>query len=251
MDVLEYYLKYKIYITHIFELIAALAGSYYLFKNEHTPRRFKYFAWYLWFVLIADIFGFYAVWNYFDDYQTFPWLKDSLFARNEWFINCLIVISYVVEGLIFIDSLNASKIKRLLKAATLFYLIFGVVEILFIGDVFKEYIITNIFLGTLLLLSSIAVYFQQLLKSDKILYFSKDLLFYIAIGVVIWNLCVIPIYIYDNYFTTQNEDFILLYAAILRYCNIFMYTTFAVGFVVCSQSGKPEISKAQFMRKRS
>lgn len=233
MDALEYYLKYKIYITHIFELIAALAGSYYIIKNKNTAYRFKLFAWYLWFVLIADLFGFYSIWNYFDNYQTFPWLQDSPYARNEWFINCLIVISYVVESLIFIASLTASKIKNILKAATLFYSIFGVVEILFIGDVFKEYIIINIFLGTLLLLSSIAVYFQQLLKSDKILYFSKDLLFYIAIGVVIWNLCVTPIYIYDDYFNTENEEFILLYAAILRYCNIFMYSAFAVGFVVC------------------
>lgn len=233
MDTLDYYLKYNIYITHIFELLAALAGSYYITKSKNTAFRFKFFAWYLWFVLIADIVGIYAVWNYFDNYQTFPWLQDSPFARNEWYFNCLIVISYLVQSLMFIDSLIASKMKSVLKAATLFYLIFGVIEILFIGDVFKEYIIINIFLGTLLLLSSIAVYFQQLLKSDKILYFSKDLLFYIAIGVVIWNLCVTPIYIYDDYFNSENEEFILLYAAILRYCNIFMYSAFAVGFVVC------------------
>ncbi len=111
-------------------------------------------------------------------------------------------------------------------------------EILFIGDVFNEYIITNIFLGTLLLLGCIAIYFQQLLLSDKILYFSKDLIFYISVGVIVWNLCVTPIYIYDKYFTTENEEFILLYAAILRYCNIFMYLLFAIGFIVCSQPKK-------------
>jgi len=251
MDTFEYYVKYKLYVSNIMELIAALAGSYFILKNKNAPKRFRYFAWYLWFVFIADVFGLYAVWNYFDDYQTFPWLKDSPFATNDWYFNCLMVIKYVLYSLLFTVSLATSKIKKILKWAILIYLFIGILEILFIGDVFKEYIITNIFLGTLLLLASIAVYFQQLLLSDKILYFSKDLNFYIAIGIVVWNLCVIPIYIYDNYFTTQNEDFILLFAAILRYCNIFMYSIFAVGFVVCSQSGEPGISKAQFMRKRS
>ena len=231
---LEYYLKYKLHISQIFELIAALAGSYYILKKNNAPKRFKYFVWYLWFVLVADIGGLYAVWNYFDNYQTFPWLKDSPFARNDWYFNCLILINYVIESLLIISSLSSSRIKRILKWLTIFYIAIGIVEILFIGEVFKEYIITNIFLGTLLLLGCIAVYFQQLLLSDKILYFSKDLIFYIAIGVIVWNLCVTPIYIYDNYFTTENEDFILLYAAILRYCNIFMYSTFAVGFIVCA-----------------
>ncbi len=119
MESLDYYIKYKIYINHIFELLAALAGSYYLFKNENTPTRFKFFAWYLWFVLIADIFGFYAVWNYFDDYQTFPWLKDSPFANNEWYFNSLIVITYVVESSIIIASLAASKIKSIPKSSNL------------------------------------------------------------------------------------------------------------------------------------
>ena len=238
METLEYYIKYKLYVGQTFELIAALAGSYYLFKNEDAPTRFKFFAWYLWFVFIADIFGLYAVWNYFDDYQTFPWLKDSPFAKNEWYYNCLTVLRYIVYSSLFILSLAPSKIRQILKGITFIYLIIGIVEILFIGDVFKEYIITNYFLGSLLLLVCIAVYFQKLLLSDKILYFSKDLLFYIAVGVIVWNLCVIPIYIYDNYFTTENEEFILLFASILRYCNIFMYSIFAIGLVVCSQPRK-------------
>lgn len=36
------------------------------------------------------------------------------------------------------------------------------------------------------------------------------------------------------YFNTKNEDFILLYAAILRYSNIFMYGLFSFAFIYCA-----------------
>lgn len=251
MDTLDYYIKYNLHIGHTIELIAALAGSYYILKHKNIPKRFKYFAWYLWFVLIADIFGIYAVWNYFDNYQTFPWLKNSPFAKNEWYFNCLTVIKYIVYSSLFIVSLATSKIKRVLKWAILVYLIIGIVEILFIGNVFTEYIITNIFLGTLLLLICVGAYFQKLAQSDDIINFSRDLTFYIAIGAVIWNLCVTPIYIYNSYFNTKNEEFILLFAAILRYSNIFMYGIFSFGFIYCAQEKQlPGLNKKRGINKR-
>jgi len=232
---LEYYLEYKLYINSVFELIAALCGTYYLLKNKNAARRFKFFAWFLWFVFFVDQFGIYALWNYFDNYETLPWLKDSAFVRNEWLYNFLKLITYIVISSILISSLENSKFKNRLKLAVVLYLIIGVAEIIFSGKLFYAYIIENIFLGTLLLLICVAAYFRKLVLSDNILNFYKDLTFYIAVGYLVWNLCVTPIFIYDSYFNTKNEDFILLYAAILRYSNIFMYGLFSFAFIYCAE----------------
>ena len=231
---LEYIIHYKLYISNFFELLAAISGSFYLSKNKNTLPRFKYFAWFLWLVFFIDQLGLYALWNYFDNYETLPWLEDSVFVRNEWLYNFLKLITYIVVSSILISSLENSKFKSSLKLGVVLYLIIGLAEIIFSGKLFHAYIIENIFLGTLLLSISVGAYFRKLILSDNILNYYKDLTFYIAVGYLVWNLCVTPIFIYDSYFNTKNEDFILLYAAILRYSNIFMYGLFSFAFIYCA-----------------
>ncbi|CAM4117524.1 hypothetical protein [Gillisia hiemivivida] len=231
----DYFIEQKLYIGNLSVLIACLCGSYYLLKGKNAARRFKYFVWFLWFVFFVDISGSYALWNYFDDYKTFPWLEDSVFVRNEWLYNCLKLITYIIISSILISSLETSKLKSRLKFAVVLYFIIGVAEILFSGKVFYAYIIENIFMGTILLLICVGAYFRKLTQSDDVLNFSRDLTFYIAVGYLVWNLCVTPIFIYDSYFNTKNEDFILLYAAILRYSNIFMYGLFSFAFIYCAK----------------
>ncbi len=239
---LEYILHYKLYVGYFFELIAALCGSYYLIRTKGAKKVVKLFGVYLWLVIFVEIFGLYALWNYFDDYKTFPWLEDSVFVRNEWLFNCLKLITYIVLSSVFISSLNTSKIKSRIKLAVVLYFIIGVSEILFSRRFFTSYIIENILLGTVLLLISVGVYLLKLTRSNDILNFSRDLIFYIAIAVVVWNLCVTPIFIYDSYFNTKNQEFILLYAAILRYSNIFMYGLFSFAFIYCAKGeGNPKI----------
>ncbi|WP_026837992.1 hypothetical protein [Gillisia sp. JM1] len=231
----DYFIEQKLYIGNLSVLIACLCGSYYLLKSKNAARRFKYFVWFLWFVFFVDISGSYALWNYFDDYKTFPWLEDSVFVRNEWLYNCLKLITYIIISSILISSLETSKLKSRLKFAVVLYFIIGVAEILFSGKVFYAYIIENIFMGTLLLLICVSSFFRKLFLSDNILSFSRDLTFYIAVGYLIWNLCVTPIFIYDSYFNTENQEFIMLYAAILRYSNIFMYGLFSFAFIYCAK----------------
>ena len=108
-------MEYKLYVNSVFELIAALCGTYYLLKNKNAARRFKFFAWFLWFVFFVDQFGIYALWNYFDNYETLTWLKDSAFVRNEWLYNFLKLITYIVISSILISSLENSKFKSRLK----------------------------------------------------------------------------------------------------------------------------------------
>ena len=239
---LEYIIEYKLYVGILFELMAAICGSYYLFRIRGAKGVHQLFVGYLWLVVFIEILGLYAIWNYFEGYETFPWLKDSEFAQNTWLFNCLKLITYIVLSSVFICFLETSKLKKRLKMAVVLYFIIGIAEILFSGKVFYKYIIENIFLGTLLLLICVGAYFQKLAQSDDILNFSRDLTFYIAVGAVIWNLCVTPIFIYDSYFNTKNEDFILLYAAILRYSNIFMYGLFSFAFIYCAQQKQlPEL----------
>ncbi len=235
IKMLEYIIQYKLHLNYLFELIAALSGTYYILKNKSAPSRFKFFAGYIWFVFLGDLFGVYALWNFFDNYETFPWLKNSVFVNNVWWYNCLKLINYIVVTLILISSLDNLKHKRRLKTAVLLFSIVGVAIIIFSGNFFTGYIIQNILLGTTLLFICVVIYLRELFMSDNILKYSRDLSFYIGIGYIVWDLCVTPIFIYQSYFNIKNEEFILLYAAVIRYSNIIMYSLFAFAFIYCAK----------------
>jgi len=232
---LDFIIEYKIYVSFVFEFIAALSGSYYLYKTPNASKEIKYFAWFLWYVFLLDLSGLYALWAFFDDYKAFPFLKDSLFKRNVWLHNWNHLISNSFYSFIFITLLKRILYKRILKIALIIYIILGILKLSSSNQLFLTYDMSIIFAGVLLLITSISVYYFELLISDRILEFKKNIFFYISIGLLFWHLCVPPIHVYSAYFSVENLAFIKTQAFILRYCNIFMYSMFTFGFIYCAK----------------
>ncbi|TVZ25295.1 hypothetical protein JM83_0197 [Gillisia sp. Hel_I_86] len=246
---LDFIIEHKIYIGLIFELIAAISGSYYLFKTPNVQRDIKYLAWFLWYVFLLDLSGLYALWSFFDDYKTFPFLEDSLFQRNVWLHNWNHLISISFYSFLFIKQLERVTYKRILKFALFIFILLGIFKLTSSNQLFYSYDMTILIVGVLLLIIAIASYYFELLISDQILDFKNNLLFYISVGLLIWHLCVPPIHIYSVYFSVDNIDFIKMHSTILRYSNIFLYGMFSFGFIYCAQIKKlPEITKNRSAR---
>ncbi|MGK0235945.1 MAG: hypothetical protein ACI9EK_002488, partial [Psychroserpens sp.] len=64
------------------ELIAALAGTYYLKKNAKNNKSEKYLILFLWFTLFVEIIGAYAPVAYFSNYQYFSFVENTVFEDN-------------------------------------------------------------------------------------------------------------------------------------------------------------------------
>ena len=240
---LDFIIENKIYVTYIFEFIAAISGSYYLNKTPKVRKEIIYFSWFLWFVLLIDLSGLYALWAYFDDYRTFPFLENSLFTRNVWLYNWLNLISSIFYSFLFIKQIKKIKYKRILKYTLFGFIISGIFKLTSSDQLFYKYDMSIRLVGVLLLIIAIGIYYYELLMSDQILDIKRNLLFYISVGIFIWHLCVSPIDIYSTYFSVENRDFIFLHAAILRYCNIFMYGIFSFGFIYCAGKTRSPISR--------
>ncbi|WP_010230688.1 hypothetical protein [Gillisia marina] len=174
---LDFIIEHKIYIGLIFELVAAISGSYYLLKTPNVQRDIKYLAWFLWYVFLLDFSGLYALWAFFDDYKTFPFLKDSLFQRNVWLHNWNHLISLSFYIFLFIKQLEKVNYKRILKFALLIFILFGVFKLISSNQLFYSYDMTILIAGVLLLIIVIASYYFELLISDQVLDFKKNLLF--------------------------------------------------------------------------
>lgn len=247
---LDFILENKIHIGLIFILIAAISGSYYLFKTSNVQRDIKYFAWFLWFVFLLDLSGLYSLWAFFDNYKTFPFLKDSLFTRNVWLHNWIQLITISFYSFLFIKQIERIKYKRILNLALLFFILFGIFKLASTNQLFFTYDMSILIVGVLLLIIAISTYYFDLILSDKILYFKNNLLFYASIGLLIWHLCVPPIQIYSAYFSVKNVEFINMYTAVLRYCNSFMYGMFSYAFIYCAQKKQhPGLAKIKELNK--
>ncbi|WP_034922921.1 hypothetical protein [Gillisia sp. CAL575] len=232
---LDFIIENKIYVTYIFEFIAAISGSYYLNKTPKVRKEIIYFSWFIWFVFLIDLSGLYSLWAFFDDYKTFPFLKDSLFTRNVWLYNWLHLISLSFYSFLYIKQIERIKYKRILNYALLIFIGFGIIKLSSTNQIFFTYDMSILIAGVVLLIIAISTYYFELILSDRILYLKNNLLFYVSIGLLIWHLCVPPIQIYSAYFSIENVEFINMYTTVLMYSNIFMYGMFSLAFIYCAK----------------
>ncbi|MCB0457446.1 MAG: hypothetical protein KDC91_06850, partial [Flavobacteriaceae bacterium] len=97
-----------------------------------------------------------------------------------------------------------------------------------------------IIVGTFLIMGVLFQFFYEILKSDYILKLKTYLPMYIAVGVFVFNLATAPLSIFSDYYniTNGNELFVKLQVYIVLISNLFMYSCFTIGFLVCSKKKK-------------
>jgi len=221
--------------TTLLEVIVVLVGNYYLFKNPNAPNANRYLVYFLWFTLLIEILGLYSPLAYFTKYEYFGFVKGTLFERNIWIYNVYTLVSFSFFIYYLMSFVERDFIKKRSNIIIITYLTIGVLNLLFSDVFFKADSIYTVTIGTILLLCSIIIFYFELLRSDKIINLKKYLPVYISIGVLVHYLCVTPLDIFSRYFKANNELFVAVKANFLLATNIFMYSIFIIGFLVCSK----------------
>lgn len=222
------------------ELLAAIAGSYYL-KTAKTPfKNSKYLVYFLWFTVFVEIAGSYAPIAYFSNYKYFSFIKETPFENNQWWYNIFILINFSFFTYYFISFLRNKTVKAIAHILIAVFLIVSIGIYASTGTIFQVTLKFVIIMGTLILLLSVLFFYFELLRSDLLLQLKHFLPFYISVGVLVFNLCVTPVDILAEYFSggEENDLFIKLHVNVLLYANIFLYTSFILGFVICSRTKK-------------
>ena len=225
------------FIFHIAELIAALAGSYFYLKTRN--KLIKPFVWYLWVVVIVETFGMYGflLLNNYDN-EIFISIKNSVWCYNRWLYNVYEFISVILFGIYFRNILNRESDKMVVKVSVIIYSIFTIVYFIISDGFFIKSIPFNFLLQTFLVFVFVMLYYRQLLKSDEILIFYKSAIFYINLGLMLWFLTVSPLFIFDGYFYTINQDFIEFRKMYLFIANLLLYSCYTFGFLYSLQFKK-------------
>ncbi|GAA4237750.1 hypothetical protein GCM10022291_25570 [Postechiella marina] len=240
----NFLIEHYILLTKSFEILAAITGIVVYKNYKHSPA--KYFIFFLIYVALLELVGGYV--RQVRPDKSLHFLMGTLFEKNYWLYN----LGWHLGAILFFvfyyyKVLKTKSFKTLLKNIGYFYLCFSIVYIFSNGiDFFyKSFIILKV-TGAIIIFTCCALYFIELLQSQKILLFFKSLSFYITVVILIWWLIITPLSFYDVYYSSvdlskpfRHPDFFgdLNYATLKKriylFSNTFMYLTYTFALIWC------------------
>jgi len=215
-------------ITLYLEIIAAIVGSIYFYKYKNSYL--KYFLILLWYVVANELIG--------------KYIADIKGENNPIYFNIYLFVNFI-----FLFSLYGHFLKRKLYKKIIFY--FGIIYgILFIvnGIFFENYWIDLVFIpfiiGSCFLIISIIFYFIEIMNSENVLLIKQNLLFWISVGVLLFNIGIIPWLIFRKFFFQTYEDNFEWMNILSLSLNLILNISYIIGFI-CSYKVEKEQQQLQ------
>jgi hypothetical protein len=203
-------------LTLYVEIIAAIIGSIYFYKYKNSYL--KYFLVFLWYIVFNEIYG--------------KYIADVLDGNNFGLYNI-----YMVINLLFLLSIYWNKLKKSSNKKLIVLFAISFITVCIVNYPFQDYTIDfaalPFIVGSSLLIFAIILYFIEILNSEKVLYTTRDLLFWISFGILLFNVGAIPCIVARTYyFETFHLNFGFLntlYLSLIFILNI----CYIIGFI-CS-----------------
>lgn len=222
-------------ITNALEMIAVISGIFYIRKYPDDDKS-RYFLYFLIFTLILDLFGWLPYFIY--EYKIFSELKHTIFARNEWIFNIYDLISFSFF-LVYISSFFEKYKNRIASAIlTILFLFIGVSNLFYSKQFYDDIIAINFIIGGILVFIHAMHYILQIISTERILIFYKDISFYLILGLLVYSLVLPPVFIYSSYYVSGSPNFVYIYRIVITVVNIIVYSCYSIGFFVCLKKNK-------------
>lgn len=219
-------------------ILATIVGLLHFKKYRQTNTR--YFIYFLVYVMIIELLGYYPKFAYVDDRITFigKLVKDTILERNFlWYIIFWLLGSSIFLSFYFYRIIRNPTFKKIIKYSIVVFLMFAIIYSLINYKVYYDDDLKLIWVfGGLQNILCCVLYFIEVLLSDRIISFYRTFEFYVAAVFFVWLLIRVPITFYQMYFNTADWNFIFLRRDIILFANLLMYLTFIFAFIFC----KPE-----------
>ncbi|MBP6039275.1 MAG: hypothetical protein KA523_03635 [Flavobacterium sp.] len=194
------------------EFISAIVGLFYLLKNKGT-----YWVWFIFYLNFIFVFDFFS-----EEISSFLKIK-----KQYYFAYIIFPIQFIFFYWLYaIKSLK--KISLFWSFTIIYFLSFIPIELYF--SKLKVVYSFNIVIGTILLMVLIFMEFFKQIKNDDILEFSKNKMFYINIGLVLFYVGTLPFFGLYNLLIKEIEIWNGYYLYFMV-SNCIMYLLFAASFI--------------------
>ena len=193
-------------------LLLIALGIYHYKKIIDSPplKMFLFFLIYSFFTEVAGmVFAYYLKIN-------------TAFVYNSWNI-----VSYLFYSYFFLSKISSQNKRRLIKIFTIIFIILFLINALFFQKYMNQIFSSNIILGKILMIVTVMLYYTELLKSDLILNIKESLFFWISLGIFIYSIGFIPVFVIAEYISYQGAFRYITFGL-----NILMSLCFITGFLI-------------------
>lgn len=220
------------FIITFFELLAAFAGFYHLSKKSNS--RLRPLVYFLVVTVFVEAVGSYR--NFYGKIDFLDKLIGTKFEYNGWLYNAFLICSLFFYLKFYLSIVTNQINKKALQVLILISIIVVGIDLYNSGiDYFKYNLEFSFIWTTFVVFVCVALYFYEILISDKVLKFYNSALFYISIGLLIWWLILPPMIVYMPLYKTSNPGLVNMRTLIFLISNVILYSGFVFGFVWCKE----------------
>ncbi|KJD34223.1 membrane protein [Tamlana sedimentorum] len=231
----EFLIKYYYIITFSVESLAAVTGLILYKKYKLTSA--KYFIWFLCYLTICDTLAYYPL---LIKHGYLSFLRNTRFFSNFWWSTLFWHIGAILFFTFYYRKILTYKtFKIVLKYAGYLFLAFCFIYVsLNFEDYFVRFFPVISVFGALIIFMCVMFYFIEMLQSNNILTFYKNLNFYITAISFIWWLIITATVFYEIYNSNNDWNFIFLRWQIYMFANAIMYFGFTFALIYCRPEAK-------------
>lgn len=182
-------------------------------------------------------------------WTTFPWflitigLLDGVgllinnirvenYSKLNFYYYQLFVIPFQVIYYFWIINKNIISGRRVYYIGTVLFIISAIAESFTLVNLQGYYFASfSYMVANILMLIHILRYFYQLSKTDRILFFYKERMFWVSLGLLIFWLGALPFFGIFNYLFINYPGVTLAYHKVVLGFNYVMYTCFLISFI--------------------
>lgn len=217
------------FLFHLLELGAALVASFYWLKTKE--KSIIPFVWYLWFIVFIETLALYPFLYEIKDNSIINSIKNSQFYRNTWLFNIYTPIVVFLIGRFMINNTNTILSHRIIKSLVFGFIIFWLFYFLFVANFFETVLPYHFIISTFVIFIMVMLYLRELLMSDELLNFYKSPVFFVIIALMLWYICLTPLFIFNTFYLKINEEFLTFRRIFLNTSNILLYSWYIFAFL--------------------
>ncbi len=164
-------------------------------------------------------------------------LAEFLTSQNLKLYNRALIIYFVIPGeFLFAYWLVLKKMetrlhKTLIWSGMGLYILVTLMEVWQKGTDGIPFLTISYTLGNIFLLAFILLYLWQLAVSEKVLYFYRERMFWVSVGMLFFWLGTLPYFGLYNLLSTSYPGILESYAWVMLGLNYLMYILFAASFI--------------------
>ncbi len=210
----------------LFELVALLVG---VFCFSKLPKPLQLFVLFLGLVVAVEILGWY--------------IRHHLHTNNAWLYNISIPIEYMMYSYLFACFFQNHFLKKIAQALLILIPLFAVVNMLLLQGLFIFN--TNIlWVGNIIMVVLSCCYFADVLQMQQDISLLKTPMFWIATGVLLFNLGELTYNLFFDYLLKNEKDKKLGLFKLINHSLIYvLYSLISIAFLCATRSLKKPYPK--------